>query len=137
MTHTHRLAVGGLLLAALLVGAALIAFASVACPTQTDLQACANAALNRAIVLAMAALFVVLLVMPFAFLAEFAARRRTTRSGAWGRAARRGLLAGAVVAALGGLRLGDALSVPVLLFVVVLAVMVEWYAVRRFDPSGG
>jgi O-antigen/teichoic acid export membrane protein len=137
VTHAHRIAVGVLLLGALLTGAALLAFASVACPTQTDLQACANAALNRAVVLAMAAGFVVLLVTPFAFLGEFAARRRSTGNGAWLRAARRGLLAGAVVAALGALRLGDALSVPVLLFVVVLAVMVEWYAVRRFDASGG
>jgi hypothetical protein len=137
MTRRHRLAVAGLVVAALIIGGALVAFASVACPTQTEQQACANAAINRAVVLGLAAIFVVLLVTPFAFLAEFAARRRIVYAGAGSRAARRGLLAGAIVAALGGLRLGEALSVPALLFVVVLAAMIEWYSVRRFDVSGG
>ena len=72
-------------------------------------------------------------VTPFALLAEFAVRRRIIYRGAWGRAARRGLLVAATVAAIAGLRLGGALSVPVALFVVSLAVAVEWVALRRFD----
>ena len=39
----------------------------------------------------------------------------------------------ATVAALAGLRLGDALSPPVGLFIVTLGGAVEWLAVRRFD----
>jgi hypothetical protein len=38
-----------------------------------------------------------------------------------------------VIAALAGLRVGDALSVASALFVVIMAVLVEWSAVRRFD----
>jgi hypothetical protein len=72
-------------------------------------------------------------VMPFAFLAEFAVRRRIIYRGAWGRATRRGLLVAATIAAIAGLRLGGALSVPVALFVISLAVAVEWVALRRFD----
>ena len=136
MTHAQRLSVAALVLAALAVGAALIAFASVACPTETAMQSCPNAAVNRGVVLALGACVVVLLLTPFVFLAEFATQRRV-RSGAWGRAMRRGLLTGAAVGTLGGLRLGDALSVPAVLFVIVLAAMIEWYAVRRFDVSGG
>ncbi|HET8587357.1 MAG TPA: hypothetical protein VFM74_05730 [Candidatus Limnocylindria bacterium] len=136
MTQTHRLTVAALVLAAVVVGMALGVFASVACPTATELQPCPNSATNRAIVLALAAIVVLLLLTPFAFLAEFAASRRV-RGGSWGRAMRRGLLAGAGVAALGGLRLGDALSVPAVFFVIVLGGMVEWYAIRRFDANGG
>jgi hypothetical protein len=39
----------------------------------------------------------------------------------------------AVIAAFAGLQLGDALSVPVALFVVSLAAALEWVALRRFD----
>jgi hypothetical protein len=53
--------------------------------------------------------------------------------GAWGRAVRRGLIVGALVAALAALRLGGALSVPVLLFLLVIAALVEWFAMRRLD----
>jgi hypothetical protein len=72
-------------------------------------------------------------VTPFAFLAEFVARRRIVFRGAWARAARRGLLAAAVVAALAGLRLGGALSVPGALFLLTLAALAEWFAIRRVD----
>ena len=37
------------------------------------------------------------------------------------------------MAALGGLRLGGALTVPVAIFVVLLAGVVEWLSIRRFD----
>ena len=46
-----------------------------------------------------------------------------------------GLLAGGAVAVLGGLRLGGALTVPVAIFVVLLAGAMEWLAIRRFDSS--
>jgi hypothetical protein len=72
-----------------------------------------------------------LLVTPFAFLGEVVARRRIVYRGAWGRASRRGALTGLVIAALAGLRIGGALSVPVLIFVIILAGVVEWLVVRR------
>ena len=74
-----------------------------------------------------------LLVTPFAFLGEVVARRRIVYRGAWGRAARRGVLVGLVIAALAGLRLGGALSVPIGIFIVILAGVVEWFFARR-DP---
>ena len=43
------------------------------------------------------------------------------------------MLAGVVIAALAGLRLGGALTVAVAIFVVLLAGLVEWFAVRRLD----
>ncbi|HET6380501.1 MAG TPA: hypothetical protein VFH63_05625 [candidate division Zixibacteria bacterium] len=133
MSGRTRLVVLGLALLALVTGAVLLAFAASSCPVDLPNQPCPEAGFNRAVVVGLAAATAGLLVAPFAFLAEFAARRRIVYRGAWGRAARRGLLAAAVVAALAGLRIGDALTVPVALFVVVLAGMVEWFAVRRFD----
>ena len=72
-------------------------------------------------------------MVPFAFLGEFVVRRRIVYRGAWARAVRRGLLVGLVVITLAGLRLGGALSVPVAIFVVLLAGAAEWFAVRRVD----
>ena len=40
---------------------------------------------------------------------------------------------GAAVIALAGLRLGGALTVPVAIFVLLLAGAAEWFAVRRLD----
>ena len=90
---------------------------------------------NRVIVVALAATTAGLAVVPFGVLAEFAVRRRILYRGAWGRAARRGLLVAAALAALAGLRLGGALSVPVVLFVISLTAAVEWFAIRRLDSS--
>jgi hypothetical protein len=133
LSGRHRVLVVGLVLLALLDVAALVAFAANACPVATSGSPCPGAATNRIIVVALAALGIALFVTPFAFLAEFVVRRRIVYRGAWGRAIRRGVLAGAAVAALAGLRLGGALTVPVGIFVVLLAVLVEWLAVRRFD----
>jgi hypothetical protein len=133
MTGHSRLAVAALVLAALLAALLLLVYAAAACPTDTPGHPCPAAALNRAIVVALAAAAVTLMVVPFAFLAEFAMRRRIVYHGAWGRAARRGLLAGVLVATLAGLRLGEALSVPVAIFVLLLLAIVEWFAIRRFD----
>jgi hypothetical protein len=115
----------------------LVSFAGRVCPVETDVQPCPDAALNRAVVLGLASAAATLLVTPFAFLAEVVARRRIVYRGAWMRAARRGILVGLVVAALGALRLGGALSVPIAIFVVVLAGVAEWLAVRGRRARGG
>lgn len=117
----------------MLVGVTLIAFAATGCPTDLPLQPCPAAGTNRIVVVVLAAATTGLLVTPFAFLGEFVARRRIVFRGAWSRAARRGLLAAALVAAMAGLRLGGALSVPGALFLLTMAGLAEWVAVRRFD----
>jgi len=123
----------GLGLTAVLVVLLLVVFAANACPSQTQNDPCPQAGLNRLVVVVLAALAVALTITPFAFLAEFVVRRRIAYRGAWGRAARRGGLGGAVVATLAGLRIGGALTLPVVILVVLLAGLVEWFAARRFD----
>jgi hypothetical protein len=126
-------AVAALVLLAVLGGVVLIAFAGNSCASDTPLTPCPNAGANRAVVVILSATTVGLAVAPFALLAEFAVRRRIVFRGAWGRAMRRGLLAAAAVAAMAGLRLGGALSVPVALFVISLLAAAEWFAIKRFD----
>lgn len=133
MSRGSRLAVAGLVVAALLCGVGLALFASGACPTDLPQQPCPEAGSNRVVVIGLAAATVALIAAPFAFLAEFALRRRIVYRGAWARAARRAILAGTAVAVLAGLRLGGALSVPGALFVLLLAAALEWFAVRRLD----
>jgi hypothetical protein len=133
MTARSRIAVAALMLVALLAGVVLLAFAGNACAGDLPGRPCPNAGANRAVVVVLAAITAGVAVMPFAFLAEFAVRRRIISRGTWGRAIRRGLLVGAAIAAIAGLRLGGALSVPVALFVISLAVATEWIALRRFD----
>ncbi len=135
MSRRTRLTVIGLALLALLLALILFAFASVACPGDTPDRPCPSAVTNRIVVIGLAALTVGSLVVPFALLAEFVVRGRILYRGAWGRAIRRGVLAGGAVAALGGLRLGGALTVPVTIFVLLLAAAIEWLAIRRFDSS--
>lgn len=120
-------------LLAILTAAALVIFASAACPADTPSQPCPAAGTNRLVVIGLAATAAGLLTVPFAFLGEFVVRRRIVYRGAWARAARRGILLGVVIATLAGLRLGGALSVPVAVFVVLLAAAAEWFAVRRLD----
>ena len=131
MSGRHRTRVAGLILLAILAVVVLVAFAGRACPVETEAQPCPDAPRNLVLGVTLAASSVALLVTPFAFLAEFVRRRRIVYRGAWGRAARRGVLAGLVVATLAGLRLGGALSVPVGIFVVVLAWVVEWFFARN------
>lgn len=133
MTGRTRIAVAALMLLAVLGAVVLVAFAGNACAGDLPGQPCPNAGTNRVMVVGLAAATVGVAVTPFAVLAEFAVRRRILYRGAWGRATRRGLLVAAVVAAIAGLRLGGALSVPVALFVVSLAAAGEWVALRRFD----
>ena len=131
MSGRHRVTVGALLLSGILASLLLLAFASTNCPVETELQPCPQAPRNLVIAVALAAVAVGLLVTPFAFLGEVLARRRIVYRGAWGRAARRGTLVGLVVAALAGLRLGGALSVPIALFTIILGGVVEWLLARR------
>lgn len=133
MTGRSRLAVAALVLLAVLGAVVLVAFAGNACAGDLPGRPCPAAGTNRAIVVTLAAVTAGVAVMPFALLAEFAVRRRIIYRGAWGRAARRGVLVAAIIAAIAGLRLGGAMSVPAALFVISLAAAVEWVAVRRFD----
>jgi len=133
VTGRTRVVVAALVLLAVLAGVVLIAFAGNSCPSDAPATPCANAGANRTVVVILAAATIGLAVVPFALLAEFAVRRRIVFRGAWGRATRRGLLAAAAVATIAGLRLGGALSVPVAMFVISLAVAGEWFAIRRFD----
>ena len=131
----HRVIVAVLVLLSVLAGLLVVVFADNACPVTTAQLACPQATVNRVLVVAGGAAAVGLLVTPFAFLAEFVLRRRIVYLGAWARAARRGVLAAVGVAALAGLRLGGALSVAVAIFVAILAVLLEWFAVRRLDQA--
>ncbi|MBI2776389.1 MAG: hypothetical protein HYX57_03850 [Chloroflexi bacterium] len=133
MTGRTRVAVAALVLLAVLAAVILVSFAGHACSTDAPASPCPDAGANRAAVVVLAAAAAGLLVTPFALLAEFAVRRRIIYRGAWARAARRGALVAATIAALAGLRLGGALSVPIGLFFVTLAAALEWLAVRRFD----
>ena len=133
MTGRSRIVVAGLVLLAVLGAVVLIAFAGNACAGDLPGRPCPEAGTNRAVVVALAAVTAGLAVTAFALLAEFTVRRRIIYRGAWGRAARRGVLVAAVIAAIAGLRLGGALSVPVALFVISLAAALEWVALRRFD----
>jgi MFS family permease len=133
MSGRNRTIVGALILLSLLAIAVLIAFAGNACPVETAGQPCPEAPRNVVIAVAMAALAAGLLVTPFAFLGEVISRRRIVYRGAWGRAARRGVLVGLTLATLAGLRLAGVLSVPIALFIVILAAVVEWFLARR-DP---
>jgi hypothetical protein len=128
-----RLAVAAFLTMALVCAGALMLFVQNACATDLPSQSCPEAGLNRAVVVSLVGLTAALTVTPFAFLAEFAVRRRIVYRGSWGRAMRRGLLVGLGVAAFAGLRVGGALTVPAALFVLFLAALAEWFAVRRFD----
>jgi hypothetical protein len=130
MSGRHRTIVAVLVLLGVLALVLLVAFAGNACPVETAQQECPDATRNLAIGIGLAAAAVGLLVTPFAFLGEFVARRRIVYRGAWTRAARRGLLVGLVVAILAGLRLAGALSVPTALFVLILAGVAEWFAIR-------
>ena len=133
MRGRHRLIVAGLIALGVAAGVGVVAFASVACPVDTEAQPCPNAGRNLVIGVALAASAIGLIVTAFAFLAEVLARRRIVYRGAWRRAARRGVIGAVIVATLAGLRLGGTLSVPVALFVLVVAGAVEWLAMQR-DP---
>jgi hypothetical protein len=131
MSGRHRATVLALILGAVLAGLLLVVFAANACPVETPAQPCSGAPRNIVIVIGLASIAVALTVTAFAFLGEVLARKRIVYRGAWSRASRRGLLAGLVIATLAGLRLGGVLSVPIAIFIVILAGAAEWLAARR------
>jgi len=131
VTGEHRLAVAALIATGILAAVLLVAVAGSVCAEQTEVQACADAARNRVVVVGLASLTAALLVTPFAFLGEIMSRRRIVYRGAWGRAARRGILVGLLIATVAGLRLGGALSAPIAIFVIILAGVIEWFFSRR------
>lgn len=133
MSRQDRLRVVALLVGAVLVAVVLGLFASQACPVSTDANPCESATVNQAVVVGLAAVCVGMAVTAFAWLAEFR-RRRIAYLGSWTRAGRRGALAAAVVAALAGLRLGDALNILSALVVIGLAAAAEW-AIGRADQK--
>lgn len=132
MKPNDRLTVIVLLLAGALAPVALVAFAAEACPG-VGADPCPDAWLNRAVVVALAAGGVGMVAAAFAFVAAFVVGRRIAYAGAWWRAARRGALVTAVVAALGALRMADALSPLAAVLLVVVAAIAEWQAIRRWD----
>ena len=131
MSGRQRTVVAGLLLLGVLGVLLLLGFASGACPVATEAQPCPDATRNLVVGVTLASISATLLVVPFAFLAEFVARRRIVYRGAWWRAGRRGVLVGLVLAALAGLRLAEVLSVPVALFTILLGGVIEWFLARR------
>ena len=133
MSGRHRAIVGGLILLAILAGMLTVVFAGTNCPVETPAQPCPEAPRNVVVVIGLAAVTAALAVTPFAFLGEVVGRRRIVYRGAWGRAVRRGALVGLVIAALAGLRLGGALTMPIALFIIILAGVAEWFLARR-DP---
>jgi len=130
MSGRYRTIVAALILLGILALVLLVAFAGSACPVETEQQPCPDATRNLVVGIGLSAAAVGLLVTPFAFLGEFVARHRIVYRGAWARAARRGLLVGLVIAILAGLRLAGALNVPTAIFVLILAGVGEWFAVR-------
>ena len=135
MTRRDRVDACALLVAGSLTVVLVLVFASRSCPGPTDHDPCPSATLNRIVVVLLAAAGAVLLVAPFAFVAEFAARRRIVYHGAWGRATRRAVIVGGILAALAALRLGGALSAPLALFVLTAPIALEVYVTRK-EVSG-
>ena len=131
MKRRDLAAAAALLVAALASMLLLVAFASRACPASIAELDCPAAAFNRTVVVGLAAAAAGLVVAPFAFIGEFAAHRRIVYRGSWRRAARRAALAGLVVAALAGLRLGGALNAPLALFVLLAPIVADAYLTRR------
>lgn len=131
MSGRNRTVVAALFLSGVLAVVVLLAFAASACPAETEAQPCPDAARNLAIGVGLAATALGLIVTPFAFIAEFVARRRIVYRGSWGRAARRGIIAGVVLAVLAGLRLAGVLGVPTALFVLLVTGAIEWFFIRN------
>lgn len=133
MTLRTRLAVVGLFLLALLSAMLVLVVAGAVCPQALPGQPCPDAGRNQALIIVLVGVTAALLFTPFLLLGEYAVRRRIAYRGAWLRAARRGAVAGLLVAAFAALRLGAALSWPAALFFAALALAVEWLVARRFD----
>jgi hypothetical protein len=133
VTVRDRVLVAVLLIAGVVALAAVVGLAANLCPGPTATDPCPDAGRNRVIVVGTAAAGVALLMAALAFVADYATHGRIVYRGAWPRAVRRGLLTGAVLAAVAGLRLVEALNVFSAGVVVAVAVAIEWFASRRLD----
>lgn len=129
MNGRDRAWVAVLLASAVLAALLVVVVASQACPGSTATNPCPEAPVNRAIVIGLAASSVGLVVTALAWLAAFR-RRRIAYRGSWAVAIRRGILAGSIVAALAGLRLGDALNALSVVVVIAVAAAIEWAFLR-------
>ena len=134
MSREDRIAVAALALAGVAAAIAVVILASQLCPAPTPADPCPDADRNRLIVVGLAAAAVFCVMTPAAFVGDYLVHDRIAYRGAWARAARRGLLAGLVLAAVAGLRLVDALNLFSAGVVVAVAAAVEWVATRRLDP---
>lgn len=108
--------------AASFVGAAIAWLALAMVFVTLDPRADATALLAGALLLGMA---VALTLAPVLWLATFLRARRIAYRGDWARAARRAALVGLVATLLVILRGQDALNLPLALFVIVMAGLVE------------
>lgn len=113
----------------------VLVLATQLCPGPAPGDPCPDADRNRLLVIGLAGLALGLLITPGAFVIDFAVRRRIAYLGAWGRAARRGALAGLVLGAVAGLRLVDALNPFSAAVVAGVALAAEWLAIRRLDSE--
>ncbi len=133
MSREDRIAVAALALAGVAAVIAVVILASQLCPAPTLTDPCPDADRNRLIVVGLAAAAVFCVMTSAAFVGDYLVHDRIAYRGAWARAARRGLLAGLVLAAVAGLRLVDALNLFSAGVVVAVAAAVEWVATRRLD----
>ncbi|MGH2462796.1 MAG: hypothetical protein ACRDFZ_04110 [Candidatus Limnocylindria bacterium] len=133
MTRRDRVLIAALVGGGVAAIVGLFVLATQLCPGPTATDPCADADRNRLMVVGLAGTAVVLLTTPAAFVIEFAARRRIAYLGAWGRAARRGAVAGLTLATAAALRLADALNPFSAAVVVGVALTAEWLALRRLD----
>ena len=117
MNRDDRLANSGLLVAAAAAWLGVVIVLVGFDPTRD-----ATVLLGGALLLGAA---VTLTLVPLLWLAAFALGRRIAYRGDWWRAARRGLLAGLVVAIFVVLRGQAALSPPLAVFVIAMAVLAE------------
>jgi hypothetical protein len=133
VSREDRIAVAALALAGVAAVIAVVILASQLCPAPTLTDPCPDADRNRLIVVGLAAAAVFCGMTSAAFVGDYLVHDRIAYRGAWARAARRGMLAGLVLAAVAGLRLVDALNLFSAGVVVAVAAAVEWVATRRLD----
>jgi len=135
VTRRDRVLIAALVAGSFAAMLGVVVLATQLCPGPTATDPCLDADRNRLTVVGLAGMAVVLLFTPAAFVVEFAAGRRIAYLGAWGRATRRGALAGLALATVAGLRLADALNPFSAAVVVGVALTAEWLAIRRLDSE--
>jgi hypothetical protein len=133
VTTRDRVLVAVLVIGGVAAAVGVVALAANLCPGPTPSDPCPHAGRNQALVVGTAAAAVGLVMTGLAFVAEYLTRNRIVYQGAWARSARRGILVGLALAAVAGLRLVDALTVFSAAVVILVAVAIEWIAVRRLD----